>query len=204
MISIHAPREGCDGRQIDFKIPSSISIHAPREGCDCEWVTRNGKIYQISIHAPREGCDQDDTKTIQVPNIISIHAPREGCDWRQMHRRHPIRVFQSTHPARGATLPLRQATRRLIYFNPRTPRGVRLARNTVIATPVEFQSTHPARGATGWPPCHVRCKTISIHAPREGCDQGCLQGIYMGAGFQSTHPARGATISPPAISPTLS
>ena len=57
MISIHAPREGCDGRQIDFKIPSSISIHAPREGCDCEWVTRNGKIYQISIHAPREGCD---------------------------------------------------------------------------------------------------------------------------------------------------
>ena len=87
-----------------------------------------------------------------------------------MHRRHPIRVFQSTHPARGATLPLRQATRRLIYFNPRTPRGVRLARNTVIATPVEFQSTHPARGATTsvtWPRDIV---AISIHAPREGCD----------------------------------
>jgi hypothetical protein len=80
MISIHAPREGCDGRQIDFKIPSSISIHAPREGCDCEWVTRNGKIYQISIHAPREGCD------LGKPQQRIMQA-----------------VFQSTHPARGAT-----------------------------------------------------------------------------------------------------
>ena len=80
----------------------SISIHAPREGCDCEWVTRNGKIYQISIHAPREGCDNSgDGGLFQLTNfnprtprgvrlvqsydadkqtIISIHAPREGCD----------------------------------------------------------------------------------------------------------------------------
>ena len=154
-----------------------------------------------------------------------------------MHRRHPIRVFQSTHPARGATLPLRQATRRLIYFNPRTPRGVRLARNTVIATPVEFQSTHPARGATSYFETNLHhyqfqsthpargatssftqvnfTSGISIHAPREGCDNylylflSCL--VYFNPRtprgvrlfqlgyllpliqFQSTHPARGAT-----------
>ena len=102
MISIHAPREGCDGRQIDFKIPSSISIHAPREGCDCEWVTRNGKIYQISIHAPREGCD----------------------DW-AMRNEPAASKFQSTHPARGATSRQMSAMVRSLDFNPRTPRGVR-------------------------------------------------------------------------------
>ena len=35
--------------------------------------------------------------------------------------------------------------------------------------------------------------TISIHAPREGCDE--LEGLYIGFGhlFQSTHPVRCAT-----------
>ena len=125
--------------------------------------------------------------------------------------------FQSTHPARGATLPLfpRDRIARAIsihapregcdrpcctsetgrrYFNPRTPRGVRRryfpspsaagrfqsthpARGATPACPVEaqgvesFQSTHPARGATI---CHWSTDnldiTISIHAPREGCD----------------------------------
>ena len=103
MISIHAPREGCDGRQIDFKIPSSISIHAPREGCDCEWVTRNGKIYQISIHAPREGCDGQLVLRCVLVTEISIHAPREGCDSVYFGDSRKSEGFQSTHPARGAT-----------------------------------------------------------------------------------------------------
>ena len=33
-----------------------ISIHAPREGCDAQMV-ENGATVKISIHAPREGCD---------------------------------------------------------------------------------------------------------------------------------------------------
>ena len=33
-ISIHAPREGCDGMQISNTVIETISIHAPREGCD--------------------------------------------------------------------------------------------------------------------------------------------------------------------------
>ena len=35
-ISIHAPREGCDGlrRQAELPEQRAISIHAPREGCD--------------------------------------------------------------------------------------------------------------------------------------------------------------------------
>ena len=34
-----------------------ISIHAPREGCDAD-VMHAGHGFAISIHAPREGCDR--------------------------------------------------------------------------------------------------------------------------------------------------
>ena len=81
----------------------------------------------------------------------------------------------------------------LVYFNPRTPRGVRLRDSESCEKPLD----------------------ISIHAPREGCDTGlscCLsghgyfnprtprgvrlppvRGINGTSRFQSTHPARGAT-----------
>ncbi len=34
LVSIHAPREGCDALGIKFYSRSEVSIHAPREGCD--------------------------------------------------------------------------------------------------------------------------------------------------------------------------
>ena len=34
IISIHAPREGCDGATDGCAVYYCISIHAPREGCD--------------------------------------------------------------------------------------------------------------------------------------------------------------------------
>ena len=77
-----------------------------------------------------------------------------------------------------------------------------------------FQSTHPVRGATQILRIFVGRQTISIHAPREGCDnlpktcnewflisihaprEGCDSGsphIVTPVAFQSTHPVRGAT-----------
>ena len=56
MISIHAPREGCDRNPVQSTRGGHISIHAPREGCDRMGKT-NDDIAEISIHAPREGCD---------------------------------------------------------------------------------------------------------------------------------------------------
>ena len=38
-ISIHAPREGCDGIALFFCRHVDISIHAPREGCDVFYNT---------------------------------------------------------------------------------------------------------------------------------------------------------------------
>ena len=56
-------------------------------------------------------------------------------------------LFQSTHPARGATI---------------------AAISSGLST--SFQSTHPARGATVRRPPFCFHFDISIHAPREGCD----------------------------------
>ena len=78
----------------------------------------------ISIHAPRAGCD---TAIRSPPQIcgISIHAPRAGCD-----RQSPGRTFHT------------------LYFNPRTPCGVRPLCVKAQGVGGQFQSTHPVRGAT--------------------------------------------------------
>ena len=78
----------------------------------------------ISIHAPRVGCDAD-LCDVEVVHDISIHAPRVGCDLAS------IQVSSST-----------------IYFNPRTPCGVRLYNLLGFVLTGTFQSTHPVWGAT--------------------------------------------------------
>ena len=103
-----------------------ISIHAPREGGDM-FLRRGSRHFLISIHAPREGGDL----TVKRIGKIKIR-------------------FQSTPPARGATLSSRnQYMAQIIsihapreggdgvfygrfayqsgYFNPRPPRGGRPA-----------------------------------------------------------------------------
>ena len=79
--------------------------------------------------------------------------------------------FQSTHPARGATIGIPAGHNPLLYFNPRTPRGVR----RYLTATLDAQTS------------------ISIHAPREGCDESACGCSMPGGRFQSTHPARGAT-----------
>ena len=101
---------------------------------------------------------------------ISIHAPREGGDYHS-----------------GA------ADAHDIDFNPRPPRGGRLARNSIRSSTSLFQSTPPARGATRDGSTGSNLIAISIHAPREGGDfvRATLpRAIRV---FQSTPPARGAT-----------
>ena len=56
-----------------------ISIHAPREGCDLDLALERTGV-DISIHAPREGCDRGGGFFYLTKEPISIHAPREGCD----------------------------------------------------------------------------------------------------------------------------
>ena len=147
----------------------------------------------ISIHAPRVGCDAD-LKTQLERIVISIHAPRVGCDIFFAFSASSSCLFQSTHPVWGATvmyllvynhisisihaprvgcdLGLCSCSISRLYFNPRTPCGVRRGKSHLLGHQVyRFQSTHPVWGAT----CPTFCvkvshAKISIHAPRVGCD----------------------------------
>ena len=56
-----------------------------------------------------------------------------------------------------------------------------------------FQFTHPGRGATGRLSVSVLRHSVSIHAPREGCDVSGSLWLATSSSFQFTHPGRGAT-----------
>ena len=146
-ISIHAPREGCD--------PFSVVRHAGPVRFQSTHPARGATLYPnfhkqhdwISIHAPREGCDQDG-ETCRHTRVISIHAPREGCDLHIITVLLRGSIFQSTHPARGAT-PVNSAIKSVLSISIHAPR----------------EGCDPALRA-----CLSEPGVISIHAPREGCD----------------------------------
>ena len=102
---------------------------------------------------------------------ISIHAPRTGSDAALSAAAFSDSRFQSTLPARGATVFMKESLRKLMDFNPRSPHGERLdilrVRNR---RPDNFNPRSPHGERPGW-----------------GASAGlqCL--------FQSTLPARGAT-----------
>ena len=160
-----------------------LAVDVPRE------------VFQ-STHPARGATERG--RALSVAVGISIHAPREGCDPRMVRSASQLSLFQSTHPARGATfiLPVFAGWHNISIhapregcdgtppgsssgrsdFNPRTPRGVRLKPLLAHSSLFQFQSTHPARGATrGSPGYRIFPSSISIHAPREGCDRPPLQ-----------------------------
>ena len=75
-------------------INTLISIHAPREGCDISLVlVRSAKLVFQSTHPVRGATHtrRDD----QHRQVISIHAPREGCD---SGRGHTALIFRDFNP----------------------------------------------------------------------------------------------------------
>ena len=80
VISIHAPRVGCDDAGFPHLPSGIISIHAPRVGCDLARTRLsavNWSIFQ-STH-PVWGATHYGLQLLKL-KIISIHAPRVGCD----------------------------------------------------------------------------------------------------------------------------
>ena len=134
--------------------------------------------------------------------------------------------FQSTLPAREATLLSAGHGRPPADFNPRFPRGKRPSRHAPVSLPSYFNPRFPRgkrRGA-----CHATYsnRLISIHASREGSDgdwnifEGQVFEISIHASregsdlvmwamtispptFQSTLPAREATEYPQQLAPSL-
>ena len=127
-ISIHAPRTGSDapgsghhqGGQFQSTLPARgatpqrkallacaapFQSTLPARGATTRNTCRlNADI--ISIHAPRTGSD-DRTEINHIGlTCISIHAPRTGSDTSSACPSGTSKRFQSTLPARGATIPL--------------------------------------------------------------------------------------------------
>ena len=194
-ISIHAPRTGSDHvRKVLLWKQSEFQSTLPARGATA-MVVGLLAVGQISIHAPRTGSDGRALPSAARYSTISIHAPRTGSDVILPTEYVDADGFQSTLPARGATidkllpppilkrfqstLPARGATffRAIFsipnaYFNPRSPHGERRSVSASFVRSSQFQSTLPARGATTFP----------------------ARPTSRPATFQSTLPARGATI----------
>ena len=215
MISIHAPRVGCD--ILCFIFSQTRTHFNPRTPCGVRLRLKREcqEKFEISIHAPRVGCDGAHpfinifqrnfnprtpcgvrpscaSKRLRYTSI-SIHAPRVGCDGSDGRIALYVDEFQSTHPVWGAT-----------------------ATNATITAGIQFQSTHPVWGATRMRRSSQTMTSISIHAPRVGCDDakgqqvrswkhfnprtpcgvrlGDFPGGPSGPLFQSTHPVWGATL----------
>ena len=124
MISIHAPRVGCDGDNPFCLTACSISIHAPRVGCDCRY---RGQRLRRRDFNPRTPCGVRPCGTGGDYDRKNFN-PRTPCGV----RRHQCATwsrgfpFQSTHPVWGATLTASACSVRSL----------------------RFQSTHPVWGAT--------------------------------------------------------
>ena len=124
----------------------------------------------ISIHAPREGGDAGFPVRPRPTSNISIHAPREGGDRGGFFMSNIDKQFQSTPPARGATVPITRLIAGTQKFQSTPPaRGATNYTSLFIVCRV-FQSTPPARGATDLLSDLRKIEAISIHAPREGGD----------------------------------
>jgi len=145
-ISIHAPREGCDRRRHCVWVKAWISIHAPREGCDTCVRSALSRRLHFNPRTPRgvrprgfqvwrwtvgnfnprtpRGVRPANLSDIKGHLIFQSTHPARGAT-PPSKRLVQLCKFQSTHPARGATPVLKSIDQPYSHFNPRTPRGVR-------------------------------------------------------------------------------
>ena len=192
MVSIHAPREGCDGRCDQAFCP--LGCFNSRTPGGVRRVPQYTHLPYSCFNSRTPGgvrlhnCQPTDTAS-----IVSIHAPREGCD----------RGISSWRPP-------------AVCFNSRTPGGVRLTYANILRMSYMFQFTHPGRGATPdfserasaiarfqftHPGRGATSKDLHVHY-RDNCFNsrtpgGVRQHLRGDSSnpqrFQFTHPGRGAT-----------
>ena len=199
-ISIHAPRTGSDNAEANQKFRAiSISIHAPRTGSDLSLLRFPANVHDFNPRSPHG----------ERPDRASPSGGQGYFNPRSPHGERPLSpatfsapvVFQSTLPARGATI-ARELVRELLKISIHAPRtGSDPRAGDERGSGKAFQSTLPARGATAGddltPPdeCHFN--------PRSPHGERLAQGYQINPTtiFQSTLPARGATLSKLIVGP---
>ena len=167
----------------------------PRAPCGARRQPQRHPVnhLHISIHAPRAGCD---VKSLASCAYSFYFNPRTPCGVRRrvyssISQR---KIFQSTHPVRGATSGVATSGLRRTQFQSTHPvRGATPLRLGLSPRLRRFQSTHPVRGAT---PQHAQPhREHGNFNPRTPCGvrPGTRDHCQRSHQFQSTHPVRGAT-----------
>ena len=124
LISIHAPREGCDpegGRAI---LTTGFKTHPPGVGGDLLPITIFLGFLNFNPRTPR-GVRPRFRRRGSPSCYISIHAPREGCDKSQTLASSFFIAHFNPRTPRGVRRTPLSVSNSPIHFNPRTPRGVR-------------------------------------------------------------------------------
>ena len=102
MVSIHAPREGCDAKLTAWQAWRLVSIHAPREGCDFFGVVLWWYFTSFQFTHPGRGATtQEETREEGLPSFNS-RTPG-GVRLVPDSDYSGVGMFQFTHPGRGAT-----------------------------------------------------------------------------------------------------
>ena len=187
-ISIHASRGGSDTCPfstvgVDFTFQSTLPAGEATTGRLGFYIMKS-----ISIHASRGGSDATKQDQAEIVWDISIHASRGGSDCGGALQSRPGQNFNPRFP-RGKRLAARFSsgtTER--NFNPRFPRGKRLTLQMVPVLMGKFQSTLPAGEATYLMIHKPSCYMISIHASRGGSDETGAGGSGASGDFNPRFP----------------
>ena len=78
MFQFTHPGRGATNPRETAKVASLVSIHAPREGCDILDLINLSSHALVSIHAPREGCDFSDNYDSSLELVFQFTHPGRG------------------------------------------------------------------------------------------------------------------------------
>ena len=97
IVSIHAPRAGCDLHASARPQKSRRFNSRPRVGCDtAAYISFVGQLLFQFTH-PVRGATALHTTIIRI-TLVSIHAPRAGCDMASIYSRRSKHCFNSRTP----------------------------------------------------------------------------------------------------------
>ena len=175
VISIHALHAECDLLGICPSRVTEISIHALHAECDlirlyaCDFL----KPFQ-STHSMRSATGERKKKQIAQSQFQSTHSMRSATRFGGWFDRYKIISIHALHAE--CDIPFkRKQTKYNVYFNPRTPCGVRLKCRFVMQATFDFNPRTPCGVRQNMPSSVNASTTISIHALHAECDlaTGC-------------------------------
>ena len=150
-------------------------------------------VGEFQFTHPGRGATEDGYPPTHYLKFQFTH-PGRGATRRRALSSSPSSPFQFTHPGRGATRRRRRSSPRSWRFNSRTPGGVRPPQARGYALHASRFNSRTPGGVRLDDVCRrSEQPVVSIHAPREGCDQKRSTSSISHPKFQFTHPGRGAT-----------